>query len=83
MGADLGPVLPAGWVRYAERVLGHPMTPHLCTAKSPQQVMGSLVKDYFARRQVSRLSPEGSAGQELRFHAGLAGEGAGRTVPLC
>uniref|UniRef100_A0A8D0VFA7 Nuclear prelamin A recognition factor n=1 Tax=Sus scrofa TaxID=9823 RepID=A0A8D0VFA7_PIG len=40
-----------GWVRYAERVLGHPVTPHLCTARSPQQIMGSLVKDYFARRQ--------------------------------
>ncbi|XP_047564137.1 nuclear prelamin A recognition factor isoform X4 [Lutra lutra] len=45
-----------GWVRYAERVLGHPVTPHLCTAKSPQQIMGSLVKDYFARRQ--NLSPD-------------------------
>ncbi|XP_059965742.1 nuclear prelamin A recognition factor-like [Mesoplodon densirostris] len=44
------------WVRYAERVLGHPVTPHLCTAKSPQQIMGSLVKDYFARRQ--NLSPD-------------------------
>uniref|UniRef100_A0A8C5VW03 Nuclear prelamin A recognition factor n=1 Tax=Microcebus murinus TaxID=30608 RepID=A0A8C5VW03_MICMU len=44
-----------GWVRYAERVLGRPVTPHLCTAKSPQQVMGSLVKDYFARQQVSDL----------------------------
>uniref|UniRef100_A0A8I5TSD1 Nuclear prelamin A recognition factor n=2 Tax=Pongo TaxID=9599 RepID=A0A8I5TSD1_PONAB len=45
-----------GWVRYAERVLGRPITAHLCTAKSPQQVMGSLVKDYFARQQ--NLSPE-------------------------
>ncbi|KAK2491018.1 hypothetical protein MC885_018737, partial [Smutsia gigantea] len=45
-----------GWVRYAERVLGHPVTPHLCTTKSPQQIMGSLVKDYFARRQ--NLSPD-------------------------
>ncbi|XP_042552505.1 nuclear prelamin A recognition factor [Dipodomys spectabilis] len=45
-----------GWVRYAERVLGHPVTPHLCTAKSPQQVMGSLVKDYFARQK--NLPPE-------------------------
>ncbi|XP_006886184.1 PREDICTED: nuclear prelamin A recognition factor isoform X2 [Elephantulus edwardii] len=45
-----------GWVRYAERVLGSPITPHLCTAKSPQQVMGSLVKDYFARQQ--NLSPD-------------------------
>lgn len=53
MGADAGPALSPGWVRYAERVLGQPLTPHLCTAKSPQQIMGSLVKDYFARRQVS------------------------------
>jgi iron only hydrogenase large subunit-like protein len=45
--------LSPGWVRYAERVLGRPVTPHLCTARSPQQVMGSLVKDYFARQQVS------------------------------
>ncbi|XP_063473494.1 nuclear prelamin A recognition factor isoform X6 [Symphalangus syndactylus] len=45
-----------GWVRYAERVLGCPITAHLCTARSPQQVMGSLVKDYFARQQ--NLSPE-------------------------
>uniref|UniRef100_A0A2K6F1Q5 Nuclear prelamin A recognition factor n=1 Tax=Propithecus coquereli TaxID=379532 RepID=A0A2K6F1Q5_PROCO len=49
-------LLSPGWVRYAERVLGRPVTPHLCTAKSPQQVMGSLVKDYFARQQ--NLSPE-------------------------
>ncbi|EPQ04531.1 NMDA receptor-regulated protein 2 [Myotis brandtii] len=40
-----------GWDRYAERVLGH-----LCMAKSPQQIMGSLVKDYFARWQ--NLSPD-------------------------
>ncbi|XP_017452905.1 nuclear prelamin A recognition factor isoform X2 [Rattus norvegicus] len=45
-----------GWVRYAERVLGRPIIPYLCTAKSPQQVMGSLVKDYFARQQ--SLAPE-------------------------
>ncbi|XP_007957979.1 nuclear prelamin A recognition factor [Orycteropus afer afer] len=45
-----------GWVRYAERVLGSPITPHLCTAKSPQQIMGSLVKDYFGSQQ--HLSPD-------------------------
>ncbi|XP_045425759.1 nuclear prelamin A recognition factor isoform X2 [Lemur catta] len=58
-GARALPMLTSacpGWVRYAERVLGRPVTPHLCTAKSPQQVMGSLVKDYFARQQ--NLSPE-------------------------
>lgn len=51
-----------GWVRYAERVLGRPIIPHLCTAKSPQQVMGSLVKDYFARQQVSQAFQGAAAG---------------------
>ena len=37
-------------------MLGHPVTPHLCTAKSPQQIMGSLVKYYVARPQ--NLSPD-------------------------
>ncbi|XP_069510703.1 nuclear prelamin A recognition factor [Ambystoma mexicanum] len=45
-----------GWIRYAERILGNSVTPHICTAKSPQQIMGSLVKDYFATQQ--KLSPE-------------------------
>uniref|UniRef100_A0A8C9L7C4 Nuclear prelamin A recognition factor n=1 Tax=Pavo cristatus TaxID=9049 RepID=A0A8C9L7C4_PAVCR len=45
-----------GWIRYAERVLTNLVTPHICTAKSPQQIMGSLVKGYFARQQ--NLSPE-------------------------
>ncbi|MBN3283219.1 NARF factor, partial [Polyodon spathula] len=40
-----------GWIRYAERVLGSQVTPHICTAKSPQQIMGSLVKDYFGKQQ--------------------------------
>ncbi|EPQ18540.1 Nuclear prelamin A recognition factor [Myotis brandtii] len=45
-----------GWDRYAEHVPGHPITHHLYTAKSPQQIMGSLVKDYFTRWQ--NLSPD-------------------------
>ncbi|XP_058708075.1 nuclear prelamin A recognition factor [Poecile atricapillus] len=45
-----------GWIRYAERVLTNLVTSHICTAKSPQQIMGSLVKGYFARQQ--NLSPE-------------------------
>nr|XP_006132457.1 nuclear prelamin A recognition factor [Pelodiscus sinensis] len=45
-----------GWIRYAERVLTSSVTPHICTAKSPQQIMGSLVKGYFARQQ--NLSPD-------------------------
>ncbi|XP_073538594.1 nuclear prelamin A recognition factor [Phyllobates terribilis] len=45
-----------GWVQYAERVLGDLVTPHICTAKSPQQIMGSLVKSYFASQK--NLSPD-------------------------
>lgn len=44
-----------GWIRYAERVLGSLVTPHICTARSPQQVMGCLIKDYFSKQQ--KLSP--------------------------
>ncbi|XP_044193265.1 nuclear prelamin A recognition factor isoform X1 [Thunnus albacares] len=46
-----------GWIRYAERVLGSLVTPHICTARSPQQIMGCLVKDYFSKQQ-QKLSPE-------------------------
>ncbi|XP_023805362.1 nuclear prelamin A recognition factor isoform X1 [Oryzias latipes] len=45
-----------GWIRYAERVLGSLVTPHICTARSPQQIMGCLVKDFFCQQQ--KLSPE-------------------------
>ncbi|XP_062859001.1 nuclear prelamin A recognition factor [Trichomycterus rosablanca] len=45
-----------GWIRYAEHMLGSLVTPHICTARSPQQIMGSLVKDYFSRQQ--KLNPE-------------------------
>ncbi|XP_040032240.2 nuclear prelamin A recognition factor [Gasterosteus aculeatus] len=44
-----------GWIRYSERVLGSLVTPHICTARSPQQIMGCLVKDYFSKQQ--KLSP--------------------------
>eukprot|EP00064_Thunnus_orientalis_P002852 superscaffoldBa00000222_g2860 len=40
-----------------ERVLGSLVTPHICTARSPQQIMGCLVKDYFSKQQ-QKLSPE-------------------------
>ncbi|XP_053197646.1 nuclear prelamin A recognition factor isoform X1 [Scomber japonicus] len=45
-----------GWIRYAERVLGSLVTPHICSARSPQQIMGCLVKDFFTKQQ--KLSPE-------------------------
>ncbi|XP_041829253.1 nuclear prelamin A recognition factor [Melanotaenia boesemani] len=45
-----------GWIRYSERVLGSLVTPHICTARSPQLIMGCLVKDYFSKQQ--KQSPE-------------------------
>ncbi|KAF7651257.1 hypothetical protein LDENG_00113500 [Lucifuga dentata] len=45
-----------GWIRYSEHVLGSLVTPHICTARSPQQIMGCLVKDFFSKQQ--KVSPE-------------------------
>ncbi|XP_071427426.1 cytosolic iron-sulfur assembly component 3 [Pithys albifrons albifrons] len=44
-----------GWICYAEKTHGSFIIPHISTTKSPQQVMGSLVKGYFAEQQ--HLSP--------------------------
>lgn len=38
-----------GWVCYAEKTHGE-ILPYVTAAKSPQQMMGSLVKDYFAKK---------------------------------
>ncbi|KAL6069299.1 Cytosolic iron-sulfur assembly component 3 [Balamuthia mandrillaris] len=38
-----------GWVCYAEKK-HHEVLPHISTAKSPQQVMGSLVKYFFSQQ---------------------------------
>ncbi|XP_045238689.2 cytosolic iron-sulfur assembly component 3 isoform X2 [Macaca fascicularis] len=45
-----------GWICYAEKTHGSFILPHISTARSPQQVMGSLVKDFFAQQQ--RLTPD-------------------------
>ncbi|XP_066546405.1 cytosolic Fe-S cluster assembly factor narfl [Amia ocellicauda] len=45
-----------GWICYAEKTHGDFIIPYISTTRSPQQVMGSLVKDYFASKQ--GLSPE-------------------------
>ena len=37
-----------GWICYAEKTHGDFILPYISTTKSPQQVMGSLVKDYLA-----------------------------------
>ncbi|NXU61300.1 NARFL factor, partial [Horornis vulcanius] len=45
-----------GWICYAEKTHGSFIIPHISTTKSPQQVMGSLVKGYFAEQK--HLSPD-------------------------
>eukprot|EP00800_Vazella_pourtalesii_P000732 TRINITY_DN1063_c0_g1_i2.p1 TRINITY_DN1063_c0_g1~~TRINITY_DN1063_c0_g1_i2.p1 ORF type:complete len:457 (-),score=109.27 TRINITY_DN1063_c0_g1_i2:570-1940(-) len=39
-----------GWICYAEKTHGDLVLPFISTAKSPQQVAGSLVKDYVASK---------------------------------
>ncbi|XP_062619523.1 cytosolic Fe-S cluster assembly factor narfl-like [Saccostrea cucullata] len=39
-----------GWICYAEKTHGSYILPYISTTKSPQQIMGSLVKDYFASK---------------------------------
>ena len=38
-----------GWVCYAEKTHGNFILPYISTTKSPQQIMGSLVKDFLAK----------------------------------
>lgn len=45
-----------GWICYAEKTHGRALLPHISTARSPQQVMGALVKDFFAQQQ--HLTPD-------------------------
>lgn len=45
-----------GWICYAEKTHGSFIIPYISTTKSPQQVMGSLVKGYLAEQQ--HLSPD-------------------------
>lgn len=40
-----------GWICYAEKTHGNFILPYISTTKSPQQVMGSLVKSYLAERK--------------------------------
>ncbi|KAM4025216.1 cytosolic iron-sulfur assembly component 3 [Anomaloglossus baeobatrachus] len=40
-----------GWICYAEKTHGSFIIPHISVTKSPQQVMGSLVKNYFAKEK--------------------------------
>ncbi|TNM97341.1 hypothetical protein fugu_015497 [Takifugu bimaculatus] len=45
-----------GWICYAEKTHGDFVLPYISTTRSPQQMMGSLVKGYFAEQR--GLSPE-------------------------
>nr|XP_057905019.1 cytosolic Fe-S cluster assembly factor narfl [Doryrhamphus excisus] len=45
-----------GWICYAEKTHGEFVLPYISTTRSPQQMMGSLVKGYFAQQQ--GLSPQ-------------------------
>ncbi|XP_068192970.1 cytosolic Fe-S cluster assembly factor narfl [Antennarius striatus] len=45
-----------GWICYAEKTHGDFILPYISTTRSPQQMMGSLVKGYFADQQ--GLSPQ-------------------------
>eukprot|EP00163_Fabomonas_tropica_P030231 TRINITY_DN6754_c0_g2_i7.p1 TRINITY_DN6754_c0_g2~~TRINITY_DN6754_c0_g2_i7.p1 ORF type:complete len:228 (-),score=39.38 TRINITY_DN6754_c0_g2_i7:28-711(-) len=39
-----------GWICYAEKRHGEYILPYLSDTKSPQQIMGSIIKDYHAKR---------------------------------
>ena len=39
-----------GWICYAEKTHGSFILPFISSTKSPQQIMGSLVKDYLAKQ---------------------------------
>lgn len=41
--------LYSGWVCYAEKTHGSFILPYISSTKSPQQIMGSLVKQHLAR----------------------------------
>ncbi|XP_034045489.1 cytosolic Fe-S cluster assembly factor narfl [Thalassophryne amazonica] len=45
-----------GWICYAEKTHGDFILPYISTTRSPQQMMGSLVKGYFAEQK--GLSPK-------------------------
>lgn len=45
-----------GWICYAEKTHGHFILPYISETKSPQQIMGSLVKYYLSKK--FRKSPD-------------------------
>jgi len=49
----------SGWICYAEKTHGDFILPYISATRSPQQMMGSLVKGYFAGTQVR---------EQLQYH---------------
>lgn len=47
--------LRTGWICYAEKTHGDFILPYISTTRSPQQMMGSLVKRFFASQQVTQM----------------------------
>lgn len=45
-----------GWVCYAEKTHGSYILPYISTTRSPQQIMGVLVKQYLAKKCLSNFS---------------------------
>eukprot|EP01119_Soliformovum_irregulare_P000404 TRINITY_DN10278_c0_g1_i2.p1 TRINITY_DN10278_c0_g1~~TRINITY_DN10278_c0_g1_i2.p1 ORF type:complete len:304 (-),score=128.94 TRINITY_DN10278_c0_g1_i2:42-953(-) len=45
-----------GWICYAEKTHGDFVLPFISSTKSPQQIMGTIVKEYFAKKR--EISPE-------------------------
>lgn len=45
-----------GWICYAEKTHGSYILPYISSVRSPQQVMGALVKDLWAAK--NKISPE-------------------------
>lgn len=39
-----------GWICYAEKTHGDFIIPYISTTKSPQQIMGTIVKYYFSKQ---------------------------------
>lgn len=39
-----------GWICYAEKTLGSFILPYICSVKSPQQVMGAIIKHHISKK---------------------------------
>jgi len=56
----------AGWICYAEKTHGSYILPHISTTKSPQQMMGSLVKSY-----LPTLLEDATAAPNMLYHVAV------------